>query len=136
MTDEDAFGHYIAGFVDGEGCFTITKGKQGRYCPEFLIHLAAGDIEILEYIQHRLGGHIRTTPAKRAGVSATVKLRVCKKSECLEIVSFFNKYPLRAKKRLDFELWSNAVRAHSAGAGWEEIAKIKEQLSAARKGTV
>ena len=38
-------GHWLAGFADGEGCFTRRKNGKGYVC-EFIIHVRADDAKI------------------------------------------------------------------------------------------
>lgn len=69
-------GDYIAGFVDGEGCFAFLK------C-----------------------GRISVTKTR------SVRYEVSDVRDLSErIVPFFERYSLRAKKRLDFKLWKEALR--------------------------
>lgn len=109
-------GDYIAGFVDGEGCFAlkfrrdVKKNRIGQpayfsWDVEFAVVLRSDDLEILKQIQKTLG---------------CGKIYICGRSQaryCVDsvfdlfgkIVPFFEKYPLRAKKKKDFELWREAV---------------------------
>lgn len=92
-------GNYIAGFVDGEGCFylnyrrEIKRTRKGqpqyyRWTPYFAISMRKDDRNILELIKDTLK---------------------CGKIFNLKIVPFFRRYSLRAKKRMDFDLWAQAV---------------------------
>jgi len=65
MIEDTIFGHWFAGFVDGEGCFHIQKetNRQGFRCL-FSIGLRKDDGEILHIIQQKLGIgkiHIKNT---------------------------------------------------------------------------
>jgi len=108
-------GDYIAGFVDGEGCFYLTyrsekkwkrKGQPiyYRWVPYFAIVLRKDDREILGSIQNTIGCGIisesmGTVRYNVQNVDAIIKI----------IIPFFKKYPLHAKKKGDFELWSKAA---------------------------
>lgn len=109
-------GNYIAGFVDGEGCFAlkfrreIKPGRKNKpvyfyWDIEFAILLREDDKEILEKIKETLDcGKISLS--KRG----TARYSVNHIEDLIDrIVPFFKKYPLQAKKRLDFELWREAV---------------------------
>lgn len=51
---DDAFGNWLAGFIDGEGCFSVReiKGtKDSHYIFRFTIRLRIDDIEILNLIR-------------------------------------------------------------------------------------
>ena len=64
-TGKELPGDYVAGFVDGEGCFYLTyrseiryerpgKPKYFRWTPYFAINLRQDDKEILEKIRNTL----------------------------------------------------------------------------------
>lgn len=114
-------GDYIAGFVDGEGCFALkfrkeikySRGKRSGIKPiyfywdiEFAIMLKGDDKEILDKIQATLNCGKVGIIDKRGFVRYSVN-NITDLSG--KIVPFFQKYPLRAKKRSDFELWKEAV---------------------------
>ncbi len=103
--------HYVVGFVDGEGCFSITLNKNGDRLPEvrlvFEIELREDDREILEKIRELLGcGRIYhlVEYVRYAKWRPHVKLKVSNfKDISGKIIPFFKKYPLQAKKSLQFE---------------------------------
>ena len=111
-------GDYIAGFVDGEGCFALNlrrdvrherKGNPVYYSwkAAFIIVLHKGDCELLEKIKRVLGcGSIHTS----AGRGTQCRYQVTNINE-LEygIIPFFQKHKLHGKKRNDFTIWSKAV---------------------------
>ena len=52
---------YVAGFIDGEGCITITKSKRRRassYCYALNVVISNTNLESLELIQKYYGGKI------------------------------------------------------------------------------
>lgn len=106
---DEAFGHWLAGFTDGEGSFNILKnGKGARYCM-FRIALHADELPILQEIQRQLGlGNVclQNSPSQKG---PRAMWTVNRKADCLRLISIFEQYPLRAKKRRDFEIWKQAV---------------------------
>ena len=110
-------GDYIAGFVDGEGCFALKFRRDVRYDRpnkpvyfywdiEFAIMLKADDVGILEAIRDTLDCG-RSSINKRGGARYAVN----QIDDLLDkIVPFFDKHPLYAKKRFDFELWKEAAK--------------------------
>jgi len=107
---------YIAGFVDGEGCFALNLIREVKHhrknTPvyiywnvEFAIELRKDDIDVLNGIKDTLEcGNISVN---RQG---SVRYAVNDINDLLyKIIPFFEKYPLRAKKRFDFQLWKEAV---------------------------
>jgi hypothetical protein len=129
----DSFGHWLAGFTDGEGSFNIQRNAKGaRYC-HFRLVLHGNDRPTLKMIQNELGigtlwvGH----PASQYGTRAAWTVQ--SKSECLKLVEIFEQFPLRSKKSRDFKIWAQAVRnwqTHSKGrkSDWSAIDDLREQL--------
>lgn len=113
----DYWGGFLAGFTAGEGSFCIAKynhdNSRINYSCRFEISLRDDDRAILEEIQRRLGiGTIYDRPARiRNGhnTQPQTAFYVCAIDECAELVELFEKYPLRAKKKRDFEIWKQAV---------------------------
>jgi len=110
-------GDYIAGFVDGEGCFALKFIRSVRHdrankpiyfywALEFAIILRADDKEILERIKESLGCGTVHGPNK-AGAARYSVTRLDDLSN--KILPFFKKYPLRAKKQNDYLLWTEAL---------------------------
>lgn len=113
----DYWGGWFAGFTDGEGCFSIRKFNRDHPCAgyncQFRINLRDDDREILEEIQRRLGiGAIYDKPAYTndgRNNQPSTEFHVAAIAECAELVKVFETYPLRAKKRQDFDIWKLAV---------------------------
>lgn len=113
----DAFGNWFAGFTAGEGCFAIGNNKRSSSCAKyeckFAMDLRDDDKQILEEVHDALGiGTIHSLPTRLHGnytIRAQAKFRVSAIKDCVELVRFFEKYPLRAKKQRDFEIWKQAV---------------------------
>lgn len=112
-------GNYIAGFVDGEGCFALTFRKDVQrnisnnkpreyyyWGVQFAIVLRSDDVPILKLIKEELGcGSITFT-----GKGEQARYSVQNAKDLAEkIIPFFRKYKLRAKKSTDFNLWIQAV---------------------------
>lgn len=115
-------GDYIAGFIDGEGCFYLTyrseikqnrpgKPTYYRWLPYFAMTLREDDVQILEKIKNTLGcGNIYFLKKdSKRGRQAYFGIQNI--DDLYNIVMpFFKKYHLRAKKRLDFELWCSGLK--------------------------
>ncbi|MDP2668420.1 MAG: LAGLIDADG family homing endonuclease [bacterium] len=113
---EKLSGEYIAGFVDGEGCFALhfrrdirrertNKPTYFSWKIQFSIVLRADDVDILKRIKEALEcGSISI--AKRG----YARYQVTDVSDLnAKIVPFFEKNRLQAKKQLDFILWKEAA---------------------------
>lgn len=129
-------GHWLAGFADGEGCFTCRKQNSKGFCCEFIIHVRADDAKALKAIHEATGiGDIRGPTARGDGSAPMVKWIVSRQRDCAMLVQIFRAFPLRAKKARDFEIWASAVEEwikHEPGTSWEDLASHSEMLSAVK----
>lgn len=108
---------YIVGFVDGEGCFSIsifknTTTKLGyQVFPEFVVSQGAKSLSVLEDIQSFFGcGKIYEN--RRSDNHRENLYRYCVRSLSdirNKILPFFETYPLQTAKRFDFETFCLAV---------------------------
>lgn len=148
----DAFGHWLAGFIDGEGCFGIDPCNNGRghYSCRFTLKLRADDADILREIHRRLGIGRLSRPRIDNGATSTIKAcpvmrwTVNNKADCVALVALLDRCPLRAKKAGDYALWREAVIAwqsveRATGRSpasklaanrrtWAAMARLREQL--------
>ena len=155
----DEFGHWLAGFVAGEGCFCIyvplRKKKDNPTNLLFLIKLRQDDLWILQEIKNQLNcGNIIMQPARGRSKPAAV-FSVGAIADLINIiVPLFRKFPIRAKKARDFETWAQAVelfwliqqseyvRTESGGnSKWtdearEKMLELKEKLKQIRQFNV
>jgi hypothetical protein len=115
-------GDYIAGLVDGEGCFALNfrrdRSSKRKGKPEYFyrkvqiaIVLRADDKPLLEKVRDALGcGSIYLSPPRKRQPSPEVRYQVADLKDLKEkIVPFFLNNPLRSKKHEDFVLWAEAV---------------------------
>jgi hypothetical protein len=117
MEGEKLPGDYIAGFVDGEGCFALKFRRDVRndrpghpeyfyWDIEFAIMLKGTDKGILEMIRDTLECGSVSGPDKKG----LVRFAVHKVSDIADkMIPFFEQYKLHAFKKDDFELWKQAV---------------------------
>jgi len=135
-------GDYVAGFVDGEGCFVIVISKHGSKKlgvdarVSFQIELRDDDRAILESIQATLGcGRIYHLSYERYGWKPHAKLMISPIQDIMtKLIPFFQKYPLRAKKRHSFELFCQAAeivasKRHLTEEGIEDLRNIRKNMN-------
>lgn len=133
---------YICGFVDGEGCFSIviSKHPQKKLGVDarlhFEIELRADDREILESIKETLGcGHIYDLSYERYGWHPHVELKISSLKDIKDkLIPFFHQHPLRAKKKLAFSKFVEAVkvfenREHLTMSGIEKLKQIRSVMN-------
>ena len=102
--------HWITGFVDGEGCFHVGinqnhKLKLGfQVLPEFRLTQHKRDKKLLESIKEYFNfGVVRKNSQK------ILEWRVRGYTDLVKLVDFFNIYPLRTKKKTDFDKFSKIL---------------------------
>lgn len=127
--------NFITGFVDGEGCFTlsITKSKIVKLGwvikPRFQISLHAKDLQILKSIQSYFGaGHIH-----KQGLEA-YQLRIDSIKDIQVIIDHFDKYWLISQKFGDYLLFKQAYvlwinKEHLTFEGLRKIVAIKASIN-------
>lgn len=127
------FGWWLAGLVDGEGCFYISPTAGCR----FIVLMRADDAELLEHIQRELGGMGRIgyqfKNAVAGGRNPTAHLTVAKKRDLAYLVRVFDRYTPMSKKARDYTIWREAVLAHCAGALPRSLEPYRQALIEARK---
>ena len=129
---------YVVGFVDGEGCFTVSVSQRNSRSvevrPMFEIELRDDDRPILERIRATLGcGNIYRLAYERYGWYPHAKLKVSNIVDLSQrVVPFFERYPLQAKKARVFEPFATIVKMvargeHRTSQGLQRIRQLKEE---------
>ena len=127
---------WIAGFVDGEGCFHVsinphkemTTGYQ--VLPEFTVVQHQRDVQVLHALKsHFMCGVVRVNHGDRMAyrVRGITDLNQ-------HIVPFFSKHPLKTKKNVDFIKFRRILLlmekgVHLTAEGIEEIRGIASQMN-------
>ncbi len=129
---------WITGFVDGEGCFHVginrheemTTGYQ--VLPEFTVVQHQRDVQILYALKSYFGcGVVRSNHGDR------MAYRVRGIDHLLQrIIPFFEKHPLKSKKRLDFEKFRFILNQMKSGfhLSSEGISQIRKTASEMNRG--
>ncbi len=97
--------NYISGYVDGEGCFSVSFSKRERLLigwevkPSFCVGQNYDRREVLDIMYECFGcGHIRRDWSDR-----TLKYEVRKLDDLLnKVIPHFEKFPLKSAKQKDF----------------------------------
>jgi hypothetical protein len=133
--------HYVAGFIDGEGCFSVSIGKHKtlkrgyEVRPEFEIEVRKDDQEVLERIVVTIGaGRIYDCSYERYGWFPHAKYKITSIWEMKEyLFPFLNQYPLQAKKAKSYKYFREIVlmlceKQHLSDEGFEKIFKLRTEL--------
>jgi hypothetical protein len=111
--DNDSFGNWIAGFIDGEGCFCIRSQKVSMsytHSPQFRIKLRIDDRDVLlEIVRRTKIGYVKDTKRGKSTGNPFAEWLVVSKEDVTNLCCFLMRYPLRAKKKRDFIIWKKAV---------------------------
>ena len=130
---------WIVGFVDGEGCFHVginphpemTAGFQ--VLPEFTVVQHERDVQVLHALKSYFGcGVVRKNNGDRMAYRVRGHEHLSK-----NIVPFFEKHPLKSRKRVDFIKFREIVilmnrGEHLTSEGVERIRAVTEEMN--RKG--
>jgi LAGLIDADG DNA endonuclease family protein len=133
---------WVVGFVDGEGCFSISVvsnsgcrlGWQVQH--EFSVTQAAPSRSALEYLIEVFGcGYIIEQHRPRDHRQELLRFSVKRRSELLSsVVPYFEANPLRTAKQADFEQFAHVLQmmqngAHLSEDGLRAIASITETMN-------
>jgi LAGLIDADG endonuclease len=110
---------YISGYVDGEGCFTVSIAPRATLLagwevrPSLSVSQNGDRAEVLHALQAYFGcGSIRPDRSDR-----TVKWETRRLEDLLEhVIPHFEAFPLLSGKRLDFERFASICRFMATGA--------------------
>ena len=113
---------YISGFVDGEGCFSITIQKSGnvnlgiQVIPEFHVSQHQNRTEVLKLIKKELGcGYIKPNDYRNQKDQTSVFVVRNKTDLRNKVIPFFKKSPLISIKQNDFEKFTRVVSLMKEG---------------------
>jgi hypothetical protein len=128
---------YISGYVDGEGCFTVSISPRAKLLagwevrPSLSVSQNGDRAEVLYAIQAHFGcGSIRPDRSDK-----TVKWETRRLEDLLErVIPHFERYPLVSGKRLDFESFAAVCRLmaggrHRSRAGLIEIVELARTMN-------
>jgi hypothetical protein len=141
---EADYGNWLAGLIDGEGCFRVHKEKGGGYYAcHFTLKLRDDDRAMLEEIVVMTGiGHVKADASRSGNSKPCAVWTVHSKDACARLVTLLDRFPLRSRKARDYEVWRRAVavwlsmrRGHrwSGPRDWTPLIDLKLELEQARE---
>ena len=132
---------YISGYVDGEGCFTVSIAPRATLLvgwevrPSLSVSQNGDRAEVLRLVQDHFGcGSIRPDRSDK-----TLKWETRRLEDLLDrVIPHFERYPLLSGKRLDFERFavickSMADGAHRDRVGLSEIVVLASEMNPSGK---
>ena len=119
---------YISGYVDGEGCFTVSIAPRStlrvgwEVRPSLSVSQNGDRAEVLHALQSYFGcGAIRPDRSDR-----TLKWETRCLEDLLErVIPHFERYPLLSGKRLDFEQFAAVCRLMAGGAHRDRLGLVR-----------
>jgi LAGLIDADG endonuclease len=126
---------YISGYVDGEGCFTVSISPRARLAvgwevrPSLSVSQNGDRAEVLQLIQAHFGcGSIRPDRSDR-----TLKWETRRLEDLLvDVIPHFERFPLLSGKRFDFECFASICHAMAGGEHRTRVGLINIVELAAR----
>ena len=131
---------WVVGFVDGEGCFYVginshPEMKTGyQVLPEFTVVQHERDVQLLYALKQFFGcGVVRRNHGERMAYRVRGFENLWER-----IVPFFEKHPLKTKKRLDFLKFRKILmmmqrNEHLTPDGIEKIRQIASEMNTSRE---
>ena len=128
--DERTLDGYIAGYVDGEGSFSVSVQRNPscrlglQLIPEFHVSQNGDRSEVLELIHERFGcGYIKPNSKRDRALVYVVRQR---RALLDAVIPFFERVPLLSSKHAEFETFATIVREmhqgrHLTRSGFHEL---------------
>ena len=131
---------YIAGYVDGEGSFSVSVQRNPscrvgfQLVPEFHVSQNGDRAQVLELIRTRFGcGYIRPNSRRDRALVFVVRKR---EDLMRTVLPFFERNPLLSPKQADFEKFARVVREmalgqHRTAAGFNRLLELSLSMNGA-----
>ena len=135
MNTDPAFGNWLAGFIDGEGCFAINKAvrKPAYFRCQFSLRVRLDDAAIVREVHKRLGFGSVFTAKANGPTNPSFGWSVSSRPDALKLAELLETYPLRAKKARDFAIWRLALDEWRGANDRALMAHYKEALHEVRR---
>jgi LAGLIDADG endonuclease len=136
-TSREFLSAYISGYVDGEGCFTVSIAPRAALVvgwevrPGFSVSQNGDRAEVLHAIKAYFGcGSIRPDRSDK-----TLKWETRRLEDILDrVLPHFERYPLLSSKRYDFDRFASICQLMAAGAhhhhdGLRQIVELARDMN-------
>jgi hypothetical protein len=128
---------FLAGFLEGEACFTITELNGGQsYSCGVTVCVRDDDQDLLEWLVALTGlGRLRRIPAQRTS-RPQIGWTIDAQSECAELARLVTACGFHGRRSAELEIWCAAVSAWTDLGGDERRAALKaakQRLQSAKR---
>jgi hypothetical protein len=142
------FRGWVIGFVDGEGCFSVSfvrqqdrAGRKGyrvgyQVSPQFVVSQGESSVHVLEELREFFGcGRVFANRRYDNHRENMAQFIVGRREDLVErVIPFFRQYPLRTSKQRDFEKFAACVDLmlrgrHLTSQGLIEIAELTQTMN-------
>lgn len=95
---------WMAGYIDGDGCFSVGSVQYGNAYP--LLHIAASswDTEGIEIIQKQFGGRIHPMKTKNGSENVKQYVLYLNPSKAIQVLEYCGKHLIVKREQADFLL--------------------------------
>lgn len=139
ITVSPDFGHWLAGLIDGEGCFTILysypgkPARQSYYMTRFSMGFRDDDEAMVQDIMNTLQLGNMFHRARQGSSNPQVQIDLMSIADQMQLIRILDMYPLRSKKRRSYEIWREAVleKAKPTRPSLERLAQLRDEIRVA-----
>lgn len=137
----DGLANYISGYVDGEGCFSVSFSKRPKLLmgwevkPSFAVGQNYDRREVLDLMMEYFNcGFMRRDYGDK-----TLKYEIRSLNELLtKVIPHFEKFPLKSSKQKDFLLFAEICKRmekfkHREKNGFKEIVELAYRMNGSGK---
>ncbi len=140
MTDRD-FCNYVAGYVDGEGCFCISFNPRPKLRtgwevrPSFSVSQNVDRAQVLV----RIKKYFQCGSLRRDYSDKTLKYEIRSLTDInRKVIPFFDQFPLLSDKQRDFEVFKKICQMmgrneHHSAIGLRKIMSLTHQMNSSGK---
>jgi hypothetical protein len=122
---------WIMGFIEGEGSFNIMRNR-GVFRCTFQLVQRDDNAAVLSAVRKIIGGNVYAVRKGYGGSNPQVALQIETKSACLGLVDLLSCTKMHTKKRMDFVIWAEAVKAWQV-QDWGKMERLSGAIKAVRK---
>lgn len=135
------WGHYLAGFVDGEGSFNVSLRKRDDHTMKWQVVLTFNVSQKESYILSQLKKHLGCGRIQQR--KDGLHYYVCSNPLAIQekVIPFFRKFRFRSEqKKRNFSIFSKIAKKvfrkeHLTSKGLKEIVELREELNKGRGRT-